>query len=282
MKPEDEDPAGSLLASCSALLSTDAGPQGTAFFVASGYAVTAAHVVAGVVGQAVKLSEASHIWCGHVADARPPSEDVIAGMSPYPAPDIALITIDEGPAHACALLGQRLPAMRSWVMTYGYTQSFDHVAVTAETETFKLTGRLATPDPGCTLLKLGQGEVTKGMSGAPVLDMATHEVIGMLRTSRLPGSNLGGWVVPADVIRTLWPEEASRENDEFHRQDPSWRRVARQLLTPSPTDSAPAQGALSIGSIVADVAPVITGGTIGSIHIENHQAQNRRRGSGTR
>ena len=36
MRHEDEDAAGRLLASCSALLCTDAGPQGTAFFVAPG------------------------------------------------------------------------------------------------------------------------------------------------------------------------------------------------------------------------------------------------------
>ena len=135
-------------------------------------------------------------------------------------------------------------------MARGYTLSFDHYAAIAETETFELTGRLATPDPDCTLLKLSRGAVTKGMSGAPVLELATGEVIGMLRTSLQLDSNLGGWVVPADVIRMLWPEEASRGNDRFHRQHAE-------------------QGGPLVGSIVADVAPVITGGSIGSIHIED-------------
>jgi len=45
--------AGRLLVACSARLDTDAGPQGTAFFVAPGFAVTAAHVVGGVNGGGV-------------------------------------------------------------------------------------------------------------------------------------------------------------------------------------------------------------------------------------
>jgi S1-C subfamily serine protease len=280
MRQADEDAARRLLASCSALLRTDEEPRGTAFFVAPGWAVTAAHVLGGADGAAVQLSEASHVWRGHVADVRPPSDDVVPGMSPYPAPDLALIRVDDGPAHACALLGQRLPALGGWVMTRGYTERFNGEAVTEETETFKLTGRLATQDPGCTLLKLGQGEVTKGMSGAPVLDLTTGEVIGMLRTSRQRGTNLGGWVVPANVIRTLWPEQAS-QSDRFHRQDPCWRDEARQLITPAPAGSARAQGGLSIGSIEADVVPIITGGEIGVINIENHSAKGRRR-PGTR
>jgi hypothetical protein len=164
------------------------------------------------------------------------------------------------------------------VVARGYTGTFNPEAVTEETETFKLTGRLATLDPGCTLLKLGQGEVTGGMSGAPVLDPATAEVIGMLRTSRQLDSNLGGWVVPADVIRTLWPEQAS-QGDRFHQQNPRWQQEAR---TSSPSETAPAQGGLSIGSIIGNVGPIITGGTIDSVHVENHTTQDRHRGSGTR
>ena len=282
MRQADEDAARRLLASCSALLRINERPRGTAFFIAPGWAVTAAHVVDGAEGTNVQLSEATDIWSGHVADARPSSDTVIAGTSTYPAPDVALIRIDEGPAHACALLGQRLPHIRTSVMARGYTETYNLDAVTEETETFKVAGSLATEDPDCTLVKLGQGEVTTGMSGAPVLDLTTGEVIGMLRTSRQLESNLGGWVVPANVIRTLWPEQAS-QGDRFHQEDPRWQRAVRQFITPSPGSGAPAQdGGLSIGSVVGDVVPIITGGEIGVINIENHPPRDRRRGSGSR
>ena len=68
-------------------------------------------------------------------------------------------------------------------MARGYTETFNPDAVTEETETFKVAGSLATDDPGCTLLKLGEGEVTKGMSRSADIDLKTGEVIGMLRIS---------------------------------------------------------------------------------------------------
>lgn len=285
MSREHESVARELLASCSALLCTDAGLRGTAFFVAPGYAITAAHVVDGAEGLAVQLSEGSRTWCGRVTAVRPPSASTAGDTATYPAPDLALIAIEDGPAHACALLGQEFPAMDAWVMVRGYTRTFDRAAVTAETETFRLSGTLETPDPGCTLLKLGLGEVTKGMSGGPVLDLSTGQVAGMLRTARQFRSNLGGWVVPAGLIRGLWPEEVSRANDLFHQQDPRWRQEtgrwhtgALRESTPAPED-APAREGLSIGTIRADVMQVITGGEIGTINIENHHGKRREPGT---
>ena len=267
-----EDIARDLLAACSARLHTDAGPQGTAFFVAPGFAVTAAHVIGGAYGLPVQLIEGPLSWRGHVADVRPPLASETATTSPYPAPGVALIKVDEGPDHACALLARQLPDTGARVMAYGYTHTFNELSVTAETELFRLTGMLETPDPGYPLLKLGLGEVTRGMSGAPVLELRTGDVIGMLRTSRKLGSNLGGWVVPADLIRQLWPEEVSKGNDLFHEQDLRWRRAASQLRTRMSTkDSALAESSPSIGTIQGDAITIITGANIGSVHIESER-----------
>ncbi len=277
-----EDLAGRLLAAYSARLDTDDGPQGTAFFVAPSFAVTAAHVVEGSDGLRVQLIEEQHSWCGHVADVRPSRASGITLTSPYPAPDIALIEVDEGPQHACALLGRHRAGENARVMARGYTRTLDQLSVAAETETFRLTGVLETADPGCQLLKLGLGEVTRGMSGAPVLELGTGEVVGMLRTSRKLGSNLGGWVVPAELIRLLWPEEVSLANDRFHEQDPRWREAALQLRESQSKDNATAGSGPSIGVIDGDVVSVITGGNIGSVNIEYGRVSSRRHGPGTR
>jgi Trypsin-like peptidase domain len=273
---EHESVAEELLASCSALLRTDAGPRGTAFFVAPGYAITAAHVVDGAEGLAVQLTERSRTWCGRVTAVHPSGAGTAGDTATYPAPDLALITIEDGPAHACALLGQELPEPNAWLMVRGYTRTFDRVSVTAETETFRRSGMVDTSDPRYRLLKLGQGEVTKGMSGGPVLELSTGQVAGMLRTARQPGSNLGGWVVPAGLIRGLWPEEIGRGNDLFHHQDPSWQQRAALLRTgprragPPASGNAPAPEGLSIETVRADVMQIITGGQIGEINIDHH------------
>jgi hypothetical protein len=149
------DIAGHMLAACSARLENDVSPLGTAFFVAPGLAVTAAYVVGGANGLRVRLSEGQQNWRGHVVDVRPSSAGGIALTALYPAPDIALIELEEGPRHTCALLAKHRARENARVMARGYT--LDQLSVTAETETFRLTGILETTDPDCKLLKLGLG-----------------------------------------------------------------------------------------------------------------------------
>jgi hypothetical protein len=251
-----------LLAACTVRLDTDRGPQGTAFFVAPRYAVTAAHVVDGEKDLRVSLAGGPGSWQGHVEDARPPAFAAAAGQ-PYPAPDVALIRIDHGPEHLCALLGDQLSGDGARVVARGHTRTFDGMNVTAETESFRLTGELETPVPGCTLLKLGLGQAAPGMSGAPVLDQGTGEVIGMLRTSRGISTNLGAWVVPASLIRQLWPQQAGLGNDRFHKEHELWRRAASRLRQ----RASPAAEGPPAAVIHGDVGAVIYGGNIGVVNV---------------
>ena len=258
-----------------ATLRLDAGDvtRGTAFFVAPDYAVTAAHVVRGVTGGQIHLTGRIGTWTGQVEDIRPPvrahppSQD-----KPYPPPDVALIRVDQGPAHMCALLGNRRPASGTRVLARGHSRALGGPAVTAETESFTLTGELETPDPDCTLLKLGLGQAVEGMSGAPVLNISSGEVIGMLRTSRDVGANLGAWVVPAGLIRELWPAEVSFGNDRFHAQDERWRhassRTADVAQQKPPVAPPMPEAGVSIGNIKGGgPVTVITGGNFGDLTI---------------
>lgn len=269
-----------LLVACTARLDTNRGPRGTAFFVAPRYAITAAHVVDGIRGLPVWLHLRSQSWEAHVQDARPSLSVAAAeGGQPYPAPDVALIEIDCGPDHVCALLADQFSQDGAHVVARGHTRTLDGQTVTAETEYFQLAGELETPEPGCTLLKLGQGEAAKGMSGAPVLDRGTGEVIGMLRTSRRIGTDLGAWVVPAGLIRQLWPEEVSLGNDRFHRQHKRWRRTAAGLRERSAlADATSTAGGLSIGAIHGDVGAIFSGGSSDVVNVSVERSARRRRG----
>jgi len=245
-----------LLARCTARLDTAGGPAGTAFFVAPGYAVTAAHVVGGAAGIDVWLHSPPGNWQGQVQDVRPAAAAVVAGR-PYPPPDAALIRIAGGPQHLCALLGGQLPGDGTPVSVRGHTRTFDTVTVTAETESFQLSGELETPDLGCTLLKLGHGQAAKGMSGAPVLNPRTGEVIGMLRSSRDTGTDLGAWVVPAAVLCRLWPQQVRLRDGRLDRHYALWRRAAQDAAAAVP---GPGAGGMVIGSIEGDVGFIMSGG----------------------
>jgi len=165
-------------------------------------------------------------------------------------------------------------------MAYGYSRSFSRQAVTAETETFEVTGELETTDPSCVLLKIGRGQAVPGMSGAPVLDQDAGNIIGMLRTSRNPDTSLGGWVVPASVIRQLWPEQAAAGNDRFHDQDGRWRSAVLQHMQDRQRGTPAAAGHVSIGTVYGGPVTVITGGQFRDITIGRDGPASGRNGAG--
>jgi len=265
--------AEKMLASCTLRVEIDNAAQGTAFFVAPGYAITAAHVVGGSCGTGVHLHGPLSSWTGHVVEVRPEVRgDAPAAGRLAPPPDVALIQIAGGATHSCVLLGDRGIATGTPVLARGYTRSFGDQEVTAETESFAVTGELETADPGCTLLKLGSGQAARGMSGAPVLSLHTGEVIGMVRSSRDTATSLGAWVVPAGVIRGLWPQQVGDGHDGFHRQDRRWRWAARSLASAAAADGldrSPAQqGGVAIGTIHGGgPVTIISGGQFRDVHI---------------
>lgn len=262
-----------LLARCTLRVDVDDAPRGTAFFVAPGLALTAAHILNGAQNASVRLTGDQGLWKGHVADVRPPwatGNSAKTGRV-YPPPDLALIRVVEGPGHACVLLGRSRPPIGARIMARGYSRALGETELTEETESFTVTGELNSPGPMGSLLKLGLGQAVPGMSGAPVLDLHLGEVAGLLRTSRDTGSNLGAWVVPAALIRRLWPAEAAA-GDDFHLADASWRR-AQTALAASASDTGPSGaptpgGSVAIGSIKAgSPVSVFTGGSFGDVNI---------------
>jgi hypothetical protein len=254
-----------LLALCTLRLDAGDGPRGTAFFTAPRYAITAAHVIRDV--EEVRLHGKLGTWEGYVQDIRPRSLEEAGPFAPSPPPDLALLSVDRGPDHSCVLLSETNPGAGTPVLVWGHSRAFD--AVAAESELFTISGELETPDPACVLLKLGKGQAVKGMSGAPVLDLHTGEVIGMVRSSRDPETDLGAWVVPSPDIRGVWPD-VSNDHDQFHDTDTRWRWLSQGLrreMRAYPVEGAPGgSGGVNVGTVNGPLT-LFNGGRFGIVNI---------------
>ena len=259
---------GHLLADCTVRLDVGRAARGTAFFAAPQYAVTAAHNIAGVQGLHVELVSQAGRWNGQVDDVRPsPGRGPGPGGGFYPPPDLALIRLEGGRRHSCVPLSRSLPVVGRSVTVRGYSRTFDESAVTAETESFTVTGELDTTDPACTLLKLGVGQAVRGMSGAPVLDATEGAVVGMLRTSRDVHSHLGAWVVSAELIRRIWPELASA-NDEYHTKYDEWQKAHSASSNAERRGCPESSGSFLIGHIASNgPVGIINSGNFRDVHI---------------
>lgn len=217
-----------LLAACTPLVHVDNKPVGTAFYVAPGWAITAAHVVKWPEIQ-VKLVDSNAMLTGRVAQVWP---DVTGSSGVHGLPDLALIKVD-GTDHPCVRLSDRTPSVHTTFMVYGHTNTYGRDRVRPEiTANLRYSGLLDDPeDTGTTLYKLAEGAIVPGMSGAPVVDMGTEttlgsgDVVGMTRTGQ--GGPFGGWVVRSHEIRSLLGDRIEG-HDEFHRADSRWTMAWRR------------------------------------------------------
>ena len=115
------------------------------------------------------------------------------------------------------------------------------------------------------------------MSGAPVLDFSAGLVIGMLRTSRDTSSDLGAWVVPAELIRRLWPERVRAAHERFHRGDDRWRLATQAAATTSTAaNAAPPHGNIRTGDIAGEIITIVNGGNFRDLNIGRPQQRGPR------
>lgn len=240
-----ESPSNSvhkLLADCTVRISS-ASDSGTGFFVAPGQLITCAHVVA----QATRNGEAVTV---EVIDAHHPANIKFVCPSPpanpaqipdpYPWPDIAWLEIDLD-HHSCVQLDDQEPSLaypadEGWA--HGFTDRFDRHIYRPSWASFKFEG--PADGGGGRRWTLKAGQASPGLSGAPLLNVASNKVFGMLTRTRDASSDLGAWAVHVSEAFRVTPELASlRElNRLFHEGDKTWAnalaRVARaSMLKPS-------------------------------------------------
>jgi len=205
----------SLLKSAIVRIERPDGGGGTGFFVAPGVVVSCAHVTRVGVGSTLSIRYLDRILPGTVV-VQEPEEIPDDGLTPYP--DVGVIALQDAPDHACALIDQELPALFTRLHTQGFTQTLSDEP-RPESAGFTYVGPHDVP--GGSLLKLIADEAVGGMSGGPLLDLTRRVVCGMLKTSREPGTDRGGWGVPISAVIDLRPDLVEA-NGAFHAVASPW------------------------------------------------------------
>ncbi len=185
--------------------------HGTGFFVAPGLILTCAHVVKDSLNRnMVEISWGERFYYAQVVQC-------LLEL------DVALLSLPLS-KHPCVYLHKDVEPF-DWIYSYGYTDKHPE----GESANFSLEGKSGED------LKLKDGQVRPGLSGAPLLNRRTSCVCGMIQKTRDRDSALGGIALPIDIILKAFPELDGKQQS-FHQRDHQWISLLKSD-TPSTKDS---------------------------------------------
>jgi hypothetical protein len=236
MKKEGSSPdyLSNQLSRCTVLIEAD-GNIGTGFFVAPGEVLTCAHVVNDSHGNTPEFIRV--IWMrpnGKEEERSDPDAsivlrvpDLIPGDTIFP--DLALLKV-KWLDNPCVLINHSY-RIQDKLYIYGHPvvrPQGDGATVEIEGDTrFGLTDDYH-------LLKLKGGQLVPGISGAPALNLRTGAVCGMVKRTRDEDTDLGGYLIRADVIFTYFPELKEKQ-ERFHESKRDWKEAqALRRMLPNP------------------------------------------------
>jgi hypothetical protein len=222
-----------LAADCLVRLGTDLldSPDdgGSGVWVAPGLILTCAHVVPAGADSKIQVGWGGHAVIGTVVDhvANPGQHD------PWPFPDLALVSVPNPPAHPCAWLSESVPVDGASLVAFGHSGHLGHGLQQSSVEG-RLSGWHRSGDGRFWQFK--GNELVSGMSGGPVLDLASGAVCAIVTTTIGEGGDRGGYLVP--VVGLRHPAFSRRRqlwaaHDRFHRRDRRWTDL-RKALPPQP------------------------------------------------
>lgn len=190
---------------------------GSGFLVAPGQVLTCAHVAAeGAPGPlTVRLADRELAAC----EVRLIPERAEPGRT-YAPPDLAVITVDAEPDQPVAWLAESGPDAGSNVLCLGFSE----VTTESEVAVDSVVLQVAAASGG-GFIKVQQGEIPRGMSGSLVLDLGTHRVCGLVKTSRDTDAPRGGWIIPVPVIADHLGDLVG-QNKACHDATSPWRQMA--------------------------------------------------------
>ena len=219
------DPLLALLRSCVVRIDDIDGFRGSGFVVAPGEVLTCAHVVHGLHEVVVRGDgwQASASVVQRLPDLEPGDE----AAAFYPLPDVALLRMDHAPDEAgCVRLDTAAPVIGPppAVLRVDAFAKGEHDPAKVARSPVSTLYEGPLEEDGVELLKLADGQVLEGCSGAPVLNVRTGSVCAIVDSSRDPGGSLGGFGVPLSAFAHRLDGLLER-NAAFHRRDERWQRA---------------------------------------------------------
>jgi S1-C subfamily serine protease len=174
---------------------------GTGFFVAPDLILTCAHVVR----DAQQDTDSIEVkWNNQFYQ--------VEIMKIVPDPDLVLLKI-QLTSHPCVYLKGEV-WLRDDLSSYGYTEAYPN----GDSLTPVREGWTEDTYP---LLKFRESQVQPGFSGAPLLNMRTGYVCGLVKRSRDRESELGGRAISTKTVFQVFPELQDIQY-RFHQQDRRW------------------------------------------------------------
>lgn len=197
--------------------------QGTGFFVATDYILTAGHVVGpDTASVAVVWNGVEHVCAVHrllAGNHRP-----VADLSPWP--DLAVLEVPAGAwlRHPCVRLRSTpfSPRTDDRYLTFGFPREGGSIEMSPRTLQFRGEHAKRVDAASSYYDSFKSDDVAAGFSGAPLLggDDVDHVIVA----SRDPTSDKGCLAVRLSEISEL--DDLRGSNEEFHERDRRWDRAA--------------------------------------------------------
>ena len=205
---------------CTVGIVTGGNVVGTGFFAAPARVITCAHVVASL-GNRVDIRWNMRTFPGAVEKAGNPHSLLNSDEGASPDPDLAIIQLEQaafGPdtQHPCMFLSRDTPQVGDTFYAYGHAEG--EYVENGEALTLAYDGP-ANDAMNRPMLNLKGGNVLRGMSGSPLLNLRTGRVNAALFVSR--GTGLGGRGIPISFAWEMVPELA-KSHDEYHEKSSRW------------------------------------------------------------
>jgi len=211
-----------LLKQCTVRLSVPGTSLGTGFFVAPGQILTCAHVVKTAREKDLKIE--AYLWDGTpigTALIQTFLTEKIVVSSPvkpveYLYPDLTLLQVEHRD-HPCVYLDTKVRS-GDILYSFGYTGFYPQ----GDAARFTYVGE-SQIDSQRYLLQFQAGIASPGLSGAPLLNLMTGGVCGIVQKNRNLENTEGGRGIPVSIAMKL-PElkDVVSEQQEFHQQNRQW------------------------------------------------------------